>query len=111
GSMRLGEGRMMRAVEYEMGEEGRRLLMVVHHLAVDGVSWRILLEDVQRGYEQLERGEEVELGRKTSSYRQWADRLEEYSRSEELKREVEYWERQKASVTESQELEAEQKKR
>ena len=94
GSLILSEGKLMRAVEYDLGEEGRRLLLAVHHLGVDGVSWRILLEDLERGYEQLERGEEIELGMKTSSYRQWAERLEEYSGSEELKEEVEYWERQ-----------------
>ncbi len=96
-SLSLSTGEMMRAVEYELGELGRRLLVVVHHLAIDGVSWRILLEDLQRGYEQLSRGEEIELGAKTSSYRQWAERLEQYSHSEELKQEVEYWERQQPS--------------
>ena len=85
GRLRLSEGKLMRAVEYELGEEGRRLMIVVHHLGVDGVSWRIMLEDLQRGYEQLKRGEEIELGAKTSSYRQWAERLEQYSGSEELR--------------------------
>src|SRR5262249_12274368 len=58
------------------------------------VSWRILLEDLERGYEQLQRGEEINLGSKTTSYRQWAERLEQYSRSEELREEVEDWEGQ-----------------
>src|SRR6185295_250093 len=103
GSLRLSEGRLMRAVEYDLGEEGRRLLVAVHHLGVDGVSWRILLEDLERGYEQLKRGEEIELGMKTSSYRQWAERLEEYSGSDELKEEVEYWERQQERGGEEEE--------
>lgn len=38
--------------------EGDHLLIVIHHLVVDGVSWRILFEDVQTGYEQAERGED-----------------------------------------------------
>ncbi len=101
-SLSLSTGEMMRAVEYDLGESGRRLLVVVHHLAIDGVSWRILLEDLQRGYEQLALGEEIDLGAKTTSYRQWAERLEQYSQSEELKQEVEYWERQQRRYEEQQ---------
>ena len=33
-----------------MGHQGQRLLIVIHHLVVDGVSWRILLEDLERIY-------------------------------------------------------------
>jgi NRPS condensation-like uncharacterized protein len=97
-SLSLSAGRLLQAVEYDLGRAGRRLLLIVHHLAVDGVSWRILLDDLQRGYEQLERGEEINLGPKTTSYRQWAERLERYSRSEELREEVEYWERQQKAA-------------
>ena len=55
-SLRLSEGRMMLAVEYDLGDEGRRLVLVVHHLAVDGVSWRILLEDLRRGLRAIREG-------------------------------------------------------
>jgi non-ribosomal peptide synthase protein (TIGR01720 family) len=88
----------MKVVEYEMGGGGgkvekrkKRLLLVIHHLVVDGVSWRILLEDLERGYEQLKRGEEMELGSKTSSFKQWGERLREYAEQERVKEEVEYW--------------------
>ncbi len=110
-SLSLCEGKMMRAVEYDLGESGRRLLVVVHHLAIDGVSWRILLEDLQRGYEQLRSGEAVDLGAKTSSYRQWAERLEQYSRSQEIRAEIEYWERQQPSAVEAEEREGDEGKR
>src|SRR5579872_3589898 len=88
----LGRGPVFRAVRMGMGEGRRgRLLLVAHHLVIDGVSWRIVLEDLGRAYEQLQRGEGVELGEKTSSYQQWAKRLQEYGRSEEIRREQEYW--------------------
>ena len=58
---------------------------------IDGVSWRIVLGDLGRAYEQLQRGERVELGEKTTSYQQWAKRLAEYGGSEEIRREQEYW--------------------
>ena len=74
-SLNLSSGPLVRAVLFELGEGEQRLLLVIHHLAVDGVSWRILLEDLQRGYEQLERGGPVAFGAKTSSYQQWAAQL------------------------------------
>jgi len=58
------------------------LLLVIHHLVVDGVSWRILLEDLERGYEQLKQGKEIDLGSKTTSFQQWGERLQEYGREE-----------------------------
>ena len=88
----LERGPVFRAVLMGMGEGRRgRLLLVAHHLVIDGVSWRILLGDLGRAYEQLQRGERVELGKKTTSYQQWAKRLAEYGRSEEIRREQEYW--------------------
>jgi non-ribosomal peptide synthase protein (TIGR01720 family) len=60
-------------------------------MVVDGVSWRILVEDMGRALEQVERGEAIELGEKTSSYRRWAERLEEYASSAEAGAEREYW--------------------
>jgi amino acid adenylation domain-containing protein/non-ribosomal peptide synthase protein (TIGR01720 family) len=76
GSLSLGRGPMLRVL-WVREEEGGRLLWVVHHLVVDGVSWRMLLEDLERGYEQLSRGEEVRLGAKTTSWQEWGWRLEE----------------------------------
>jgi len=90
-SLNLAEGKLVQAIEYELGERGRRLLLVIHHLAIDGVSWRILLDDIERVYQQLQGGDAVKLPAKTSSYREWAERLEQYSREEGLKGEIEYW--------------------
>jgi len=58
---------------------------------VDAVSWRIVLEDLQTAYEQIEQGLEVELGAKTTSYKQWAEKLRDYSQSEEIREESKYW--------------------
>jgi non-ribosomal peptide synthase protein (TIGR01720 family) len=91
-SLNLREGPLMRVVLMKLGEErGARLLIVIHHLAVDGVSWRILLEDLAVGYEQARRGEAIKLAAKSSSYGQWGERLVEYANSEALTSEVSYW--------------------
>jgi non-ribosomal peptide synthase protein (TIGR01720 family) len=67
------------------------LLLVIHHLAVDGVSWRILIEDFQTAYGQISRDETVALPPKTTSFKQWAERLHEWARSPELQGELDYW--------------------
>ncbi|AXG70721.1 gramicidin S synthase 2 [Kordia sp. SMS9] len=66
-------------------ETFNRLFIGVHHLAVDGISWRILIEDLQT---VLASGTLPEKG---TSYRQWIQRLEKYATSEELQAEIGYW--------------------
>ncbi|NOX37607.1 MAG: amino acid adenylation domain-containing protein, partial [Calditrichaeota bacterium] len=70
-----------------------KIFITVHHLAMDGVSWRILLEDIQLAYQQLSAGQKVQLPPKTTSYKYWAQKLQEYARSEDLLKEAEYWTR------------------
>ncbi|MGB8507260.1 MAG: condensation domain-containing protein, partial [Pyrinomonadaceae bacterium] len=65
--------------------------VVTHHLVVDGVSWRILLEDLEAAYAQAVRGERISLPAKTSSFQQWAERLERYGREPERMEELDYW--------------------
>lgn len=71
--------------------EGDHLLIAIHHLVIDGVSWRILLEDFTTGYEQAHKGEPIVFPAKTVSLQEWAKRLETYSTSKELLREKTYW--------------------
>ncbi len=51
-SLDLENGPLWRVVAIQLADGGSRLLMIVHHLAIDGVSWRILLEDLEQGYQQ-----------------------------------------------------------
>ncbi len=80
-SLNLAEGPLVRVALFDLGpEQPNRLLIVIHHLAIDGVSWRILLEDLQTACQQFERGEAIPLPAKTTSYKQWAERLAEAAR-------------------------------
>jgi non-ribosomal peptide synthase protein (TIGR01720 family) len=91
-SLSFVEGSLMRIAHFNLGEgKAGRLLIVIHHLLVDGVSWRILLEDLQSGYEQLSQGEELRFPAKTTSYKRWAERLQEYAQSDELGEEATFW--------------------
>ncbi len=91
-SLDLAKGPLLRVALFDYGgQQPARLLFIVHHLAVDGVSWRILLEDLQHAYEQLSQGGTVRLPPKTSSFALWAQRLSEYAQSEDLRAELPYW--------------------
>src|SRR5205085_5259151 len=75
-SLDLTRGPLLRVVYYDLGEgEQGRLFWTTHHLAVDVVSWRFLLEDLETAYLQLQRDEPVGLAAKTISYRELPDRL------------------------------------
>ncbi|MEE8585878.1 MAG: condensation domain-containing protein, partial [Acidobacteriota bacterium] len=91
-SLNLQEGPLMRAACFSRGK-GRtdRLLMAVHHLAVDGISWRILLEDLEGACLQQQQGKAIELPAKTTSFKQWAERLQEQARSRVLQAEAACW--------------------
>jgi amino acid adenylation domain-containing protein/non-ribosomal peptide synthase protein (TIGR01720 family) len=91
-SLNLQDGPLMRVALFDRGpERSSYLLIVIHHLAVDGVSWRILLEDLQSLYQQLSGGEKPSLPPKTTSFKAWAERLREHARSKALHDELSYW--------------------
>ncbi|MET0396676.1 MAG: amino acid adenylation domain-containing protein, partial [Longimicrobiaceae bacterium] len=88
----LEHGPLLRALLLEGGADGSsRLLLVVHHLVVDGVSWRILLEDLQTAVEQMSRGEAVTLPAKTTSFQRWARRLAEHTARGGFDAELDFW--------------------
>lgn len=91
-SLDLQNGPLMRVALFDRGAgQNKYLLIVIHHLAVDGVSWRILLEDLHSLYQQLSRREKPSLPPKTTSFKSWAERLAEHARSGDLKAELAYW--------------------
>jgi amino acid adenylation domain-containing protein/FkbH-like protein/non-ribosomal peptide synthase protein (TIGR01720 family) len=75
-SLDYTKGPLWRALYFDCGwKQPHRMLLVIHHLAVDGVSWRILLEDLERIYEQERGGQKVKLHAKTTSVKEWSVRL------------------------------------
>ena len=91
-SLNLSEGPLLRVALFNFGgDKPDRLLVIIHHLAVDGVSWRILLEDLQTAIQQLSAARPVDLPPKTTSFKTWAERLVEHSNSQELRDELGYW--------------------
>ncbi|HEY4458904.1 MAG TPA: amino acid adenylation domain-containing protein [Pseudonocardiaceae bacterium] len=86
-SLDLASGCLLAATYFDLGADGCRLLLVVHHLAVDGVSWRILLADLDV---LLDRGAAA-LPPKTTPFRDWARHLTERAHSAEIQAEAGYW--------------------
>lgn len=86
----LGNGPLMKLGLFHV-DDGSHLLIVVHHLVIDGVSWRILFEDIETLYRQYADGEELILPLKTDSFKLWAEHLSSYSNSSIFLKEKVYW--------------------
>ncbi len=102
-SLDLTAGPLVRMVLFNLGPmTPSRLLIVIHHLIVDGVSWRILSEDLWTAYAQVIRGEAINFPLKTTSLRQWVDHLLLQAKTPAARNELGYWssvfERQIASL-------------
>ncbi|WP_053375082.1 non-ribosomal peptide synthase/polyketide synthase [Paenibacillus sp. FJAT-27812] len=91
-SMNLADGPLVKLGLF-VTDDGDHLLITIHHLVVDGVSWRILFEDLEEAYRQAELGQTIVLPDKTDSYRYWAEQLSSYAGSEQLRSEAAYWEK------------------
>ncbi len=98
-SLDLTSGPLLRVLHARLAEGGERLLLVVHHLAVDGVSWPVLLEDLLATYQAACAGCAPELGLPGSRYRDWAQRLQARARSPEGEAELDYWKHQLGADT------------
>jgi amino acid adenylation domain-containing protein/non-ribosomal peptide synthase protein (TIGR01720 family) len=91
-SLNLETPPLLRVAYFDNGEtQNHRLLIIFHHLIIDGISWRVFLEDLQLAYQQLSQGQEIQLPPKTTSYQQWANKLQEYTWSADLQIAFNYW--------------------
>lgn len=91
-SLNLSKGPLLKIVYFNLGyDQPGRLLIVIHHLIIDGISWRILREDLELIYHSLQTNTVLQLPSKTTSYQQWAISLMEYAQSSHLMGELDYW--------------------
>lgn len=88
----LSKGPLIKMVLYHLGAQGQKLLVIAHHLIMDGVSWRILLDHLNIGMKQQANNQAIDFGEKTSSYQFWARTLQEYAQSEYVLQQQTYWE-------------------
>ncbi|KPN13027.1 non-ribosomal peptide synthetase [Bacillus australimaris] len=91
GTLSLERGEVIKAILFQTSDHTSELFMATHHLVMDGVSWRIIQEDLLNGLKQLAAGQEIALAKKTASYPQWAEALYEYAQTDQLQEQVSYW--------------------
>ena len=77
-------GMMVQALWFDAGPaRAGRLWLAIHHLAVDGVSWRILVPDLAAAWQAIAAGQAVALPPRGTSFRDWAERLAAHARSQQ----------------------------
>ncbi|MBY8883645.1 non-ribosomal peptide synthase/polyketide synthase [Streptomyces sp. PTM05] len=88
----LAAGPLLRAALCRVeGEPHPVLLLAAHHLVVDAVSWRLVLEDLDTAYRALRAGERADLGPKSTSFRDWAQRLAAHTEAGGFDDELTHW--------------------
>ncbi|MYU14424.1 non-ribosomal peptide synthetase, partial [Streptomyces sp. SID8361] len=88
----LDAGRLVQVVWFDRGADTPGLLLLlVHHLVVDGVSWRILVPDLAEAYRAVSAGRETELQPVGTSLRRWARRLTEAAARPARAAEAAWW--------------------
>jgi amino acid adenylation domain-containing protein/non-ribosomal peptide synthase protein (TIGR01720 family) len=97
GSLDLEHGPLVALTLFKTAERDY-LLIVIHHMVVDGISWRVIYEDFSSGYKQAAAGEEIVFPEKSDSFQYWAAKLEDYAAGEEIQKELHFWESLKAAV-------------
>jgi len=91
-SLNLESGPLLRVALFtNQAGQPTRLLIVIHHLLVDGVSWGVLLEDLQTLYTQFDLNKHIELPAKTTSFKSWSEQLSAHAKTEALLAEAAYW--------------------
>jgi amino acid adenylation domain-containing protein/non-ribosomal peptide synthase protein (TIGR01720 family) len=89
-SINLEQGPLMKLALFHLNH-GDYLLVAIHHLVIDGISWRILFEDIENLYRRYQNGKPLELPLKTDSFKLWSERLSQYADSEAFLKEKTYW--------------------
>lgn len=100
-ALNIKTGHIMQAVwiQTPATQSANRLLLVIHHLAVDGVSWRILLQDLTSLLQGQDTATVVTTAPKTTSYRQWQQQLSQYAAGHHLLAQLPYWEQIQSAYT------------
>ncbi|WP_270568303.1 amino acid adenylation domain-containing protein, partial [Bacillus sonorensis] len=88
--MDLENGPLLQAGLFRTAD-GDFLFLSVHHFIVDGISWRVLLEDLASAYRQAVNREEIQLPPKTSSFQAYTEKLTDYAKSRQLMKQIDYW--------------------
>ncbi|MBN8595711.1 MAG: hypothetical protein J0M33_28420 [Anaerolineae bacterium] len=90
-SLQLGKADLLRLTHIRLSESQEALLLVLHHLVVDGISWRVLLEDLHTALDQRRKRQPIALPSKSTSFRVWSQQLKAYAESDSVSKYLDYW--------------------
>ncbi|MEG4093098.1 amino acid adenylation domain-containing protein, partial [Microcoleus sp. Pol12B4] len=91
-SLNPAEGILWRVALFNQGNDRpNSLLLTIHQLVADSVSWQILLEELSAAIAQLSQGQSVELPPATATFKRWSEFLQEYAKSPQIQQERDYW--------------------
>ncbi len=91
-SLDLQKGPLIRALYFDRGgDQPCQLGIIIHHLVVDGISWYIILEDLETICRDLTEGKTPLLSRKTTPFNEWAEKFVQYANSQACESEADYW--------------------
>ncbi|WP_330252233.1 amino acid adenylation domain-containing protein [Nocardia sp. NBC_00565] len=90
-------GQNVRAIRFVCGDRDDVLLLTIHHLAIDIVSWQILFADLAEAAQQLRSGATPKVMGEFTGYRRWAELLHQRAATSEVGTQRDYWARQLAA--------------
>jgi amino acid adenylation domain-containing protein/non-ribosomal peptide synthase protein (TIGR01720 family) len=88
--LNIEKGNLVKLVINNLKEKSY-LLIIIHHLVIDEVSWHILLEDFTLGYEQLINNQPITFQSKTNSYKSWSEQLFKFAKEGGFNSQHKYW--------------------
>ncbi|MCK5353888.1 MAG: hypothetical protein KAJ63_02120, partial [Methyloprofundus sp.] len=88
----ISTGKTLVAAVYD--SESPKLVLLIHHLVLDGISWRIILDDLQTVWQQLSHRQTAILPAKTTAFKDWAEQLQDYAQQPDYVQEIAYWRQQ-----------------
>jgi amino acid adenylation domain-containing protein/non-ribosomal peptide synthase protein (TIGR01720 family) len=107
----LSSTEIQKSLSYEKGKlvgfglfhesGGSHLLIVIHHLVIDGVSWRILFEDLEQLVGQLRNGQELTLPMKSDSFMNYREAIALYETSNAFENSKQFWKQQQMQLADA----------
>lgn len=98
--LNLESGPLFRAVYFQTDENtSDKLLLIIHHLIVDGVSWRVILNDLAIACDALQKGQEISLSANSVGFPQWTHHLHTLRKNSHWEKEVDFWKTQQVPNT------------
>ncbi|MBF7140779.1 MULTISPECIES: non-ribosomal peptide synthetase [Pseudomonas] len=97
-SLDLAKGPLWRGALFDLPDGSSRLLLAVHHLGIDGVSWRILLEDLEQAYTQALTGAAPQVPAPGTTWAEWATALARHAQQPEVQAELPFWQQHLAAT-------------